>query len=649
MPKNTRLINTPSISSDVDLGSSKSIQAKNIYIVSREGFGVNAGMYFKQAFVYLKEDGLHRIYYRVVSGIRNLYFDDKFIIPIHGTLNDMIYVEPYTVLSIEEAGNISRLVVLDGREIVYDLSTLKKGFLSKKECRLKQVSLGLAGETLYAYSHTEGYAKCPDILVVGDRKNGFKTYEYENITPLGWSGEWYSTAEVENNRVNLYIYLYNGDVNRYELDKHLIGDQFLKQDTIFYFNPSNHMIIMNNELELKAINIEDGKVLWQKVFGGKIYTPIHSIHSDYVAVSVGKDLFILNALDGNIRFNTTLDGVISSISLSDQYLSVGVGEVLYIYSRERDVFNLYGKYMIPGKIVGLNAVGKYLLISYVTPSDMLRTLYINFDEKMTLEIEDVTLISNSATQIPIGDFRWEARLINSTSRYLDILKNEDKLAIVDKGSSPGSYSLSILLDIVNHLPTLIDLGVNVEGLKSSLKKIRLSFEPIYGTHGVYVPLSITTAIDLDELYAILASRENTVYGSTPVVRNVSKGETTIPLYIIWAKAGVHDVDLKIIGWSKRNRLYERFSSRIKFDRDIPPLYARIFADALHIWSPYELGETSILLKSDETQLAIKHYIARGWNEVELPGSPPNEVVIALPNNVRCVMRRGSSWIEFLKS
>ncbi len=649
MSPSKKTIYLPSISNDLDLGDSKKTESINLYIMSKTGLRKTIGMSYGQAYVFIREDGVHRLYVRTVSGIKYLYLDDKFIIPIHGSLNNAVYIEPWIILSIKDTPKTSTLLVLEHRRPTYEFRSIKKGFFSKKECLINKICIGMAGEKLYAIADTFNGKNCGKLLISLDRGKGFEYKEYRNDVILsGWNGEWFSYIEINRDYVKQHIIMYNGSVKKYNIPKNLFGEQFLKPYTMFYYNAANEVAGYNNGYEVKIIDLKNKTILWQKIFSGKVYTPNQDMNDNLIILTTGNKFQVISSSDGRIVFEKEYDGAVNTASLSNKYLAVSIGDKIYIYNRVREEFTEYGRYSIPGTIIGLNIYGSDLLMGYITPSNTLRIMHVNLDETLNVSLHDITMISNTATELRIGEYKWDVRLLRKTSPYLDLVKYGDKIALADKGSEPGRYSIEFILHAPGHLPAICDLNVRIEGLRSALKKIRLQYTPVYGEYGVYIPLTIETSAELDELYAVLVSRDNTIYGSTNIVRNIPRGKTTIPLYISWAKNGIHNVELKIVGWSKRNRVYERFNTKIRFERDIPPLYSRIYSDALYIWSPFELGEADISLKSGETTLSMKQSLSRGWNEIEAPERIPDEVIVNLPSNVRCIVRRGKSWIEFLK-
>ena len=143
-------LHLPAISTNVELGDSKKLRSKRIYIYpSSVESKPYIGVYLGQAFVYLSEAGLHRIYVRTVSGIRNLYVDNRYIAPIHGRLDSLLYHDPLIVMVIGEEREAKALIVLHGREKIYELRSITKGFLSKYECRFTNIYIGLAGDRFY--------------------------------------------------------------------------------------------------------------------------------------------------------------------------------------------------------------------------------------------------------------------------------------------------------------------------------------------------------------------------------------------------------------------------------------------------------------------------------------------------------------------
>ncbi|OYT38372.1 MAG: hypothetical protein B6U89_06050 [Desulfurococcales archaeon ex4484_58] len=635
------------ISDEKDLGDTRNTYYKNIYIYTKRLEKPLVGCYFKEAMVFVREDGIHRIYVKSVRGIRNLYRNDKFIIPIHGSLESIIATDTNIALMIKETLRTKAFLVLKGRDIVYELRELSKGLLTKKKYYLTSMDLGFSGSTILGVGVLTNGKHESKVLIQGS-DDSFRMKEYNEIIVLGWSGLWYAYLIPEKEDAKIIVHLATGETKKYTIPLDIIGKNFIKPHTMFYYDHQNHILGLNNGSEVKIIDLDNKVIQWQKIFGLETNTPLHGVVYDRIVIFSDNKVFVVNITNGSIIFEKEYRDKVVSASLSEKYLVVSTTDRIYVYQRRRDLFEEYGKYLIFGSVIGVNACGDDLLITYMTPGNIIKTTYVNFNEKMEIRLKKVSLVTNTGVELPIGDFKWDIRLLEKTSPLLDVIKKGDNIAFIDKGSEPGEYRISFVLSTPNYLPVICDLDVKVEGIKSIIKKIKLISQPEYSEKGVYIPLTIDTTAGIDELYVVLTSRDNSVFASTNVSYNIKKGENTIPLYITWAKSGLHEVELKIIGWSKRNRLYERFNTTIKFERDIPPLYSRIHTDGLYIWSPYDLDNVEIRIRNEHTETALTSSLSKGWNELEPPTTLPEEIIIYLPTKVRCIVRRDKSWIEFLK-
>ena len=642
------ILRSPTIIHNVDLGDSRDLERKNVYIAKEKGEKTYIGMYLGQAFVYLDEDGIHRIYFRLVSGIRNLYRDNKYLIPIHGFPRSVIYTYPLTSLVIVEEKDRETLIVLHEKKKVYEFRSIEKGLFSKKICYSNNIALGFAGDTIYATVRMSNEHKCKDVLVLGKLSGKFSYREYERLIPMNWNGQWYSYINVKSNKIEHYINLYNGDVVKISIDKDVYGTNFIRKDNVIHYSRRNNSLVLFNGREVKVIDIKRKDVLWQKIFGPAIYSQTHDMFLDRIVVYDDYTVYVLSIDNGRIEFKHSFNDKITATAITRDYLVVAAGEKLYVYVRREQGYFEYGKYVLPGEIVNLHIHGDDMIIAYRMPGNIVKVMHVSLMNPIEIRLKDLTIITNTAVELPVERYKADVKLLKSNSPYIKVVKHKGKTALADLGSTPGTYNVTLQLSIPERLPIVFDLGVKIEGLERAFRKLSIPNKPVYSPRGAYIPVTIVTDTPLDELYMVLTSRDGTIYGSSPVLSNIPQGEFIVPLYIAWAKSGRRDIELNIIGWSKRNRIYQKFSAQLIIERDIPPLYSRFYSDTLYIWSPFNIETAEIIARSKDTSVNIRQSMRKGWNEIETIKGGQEEILIILPTRVRCVIRRGKSWIEFLR-
>ena len=641
-------VKVPSISSNLDLGDSRELEIKNVYIARDKGEKFYPAIYLGQAFVYLEEDGMHRLYFKTISGIRNLFRDNDFLILVHGFPRSIIHLRPLIGIVLSEKTGQDTLIVLHEREKIYEFSTLSKGLFSKRTCYSKEIVQGFAGDTLFAIAHMGEKPACKDVLIMGKTTGNFTYKEYRVLLPMNWNGQWFSYINLRDDKVDHYISLFNGDTVKAVLNKNMYGGNFLQRNTMIYYGLRNNVIVLRSDRELKAIDLKKKDIIWQKMFNTVIKSPVHNVFLDKVLAYDTHNVFVLDVKTGEIEFKKRFDQKISHAILSDEYMVVALGETIYVFQRMEGKYALYGRYALPGEVFVISIHGEDMLITYKMPGNIIKAMYVTLSNPIKLEFNDITLITNTAAELQVKHYKADVKLLETTSPWIRLVKHRDKIALADLGSPPGNYKVTLQVTIPERLPVITDLNVKVEGLEKAFKKIAIPNKPVYSPRGAYIPITVSTDTSIDELYIILTNPENKIYGSTPLITNIPRGEKTIPLYIAWAKSGKHNIEIHVVGWSRRNRIYQRFTAQLVIDRDIPPLYPRFYSETLYLWSPYDIEQAEIVARSRDTSVNIRQSLNTGWNEIEAIKGRQDELYIVLPTRVRCVMRRGKSWIEFLK-
>uniref|UniRef100_A0A7C4D818 Uncharacterized protein n=1 Tax=Staphylothermus marinus TaxID=2280 RepID=A0A7C4D818_STAMA len=648
MSMEKKIFKTFSIQNTLDLGDSSKKRCRNTYIIlNKENYHI--GVDFGQAFVYLDEKGLHRLYYKIVSSIKNLYHDNDYLIPIHGSLNSVIYLEPLTIIVLSEREDKNRLLVLHRNFELFELDSIVKGFLSKKTCYISDIEIGFSGEQIIGVAKTTGDRICRDLLIIGRRFDSrFKYVEEDNLIPQNWNGQWYSYLKIGKKDVEHIVILYNNKKLKYVLDKKLYGSDFLIKNTMVYYGFNNNIAVLSNGRELKAIDLDNEKILWQKIFDKNINIEVQNMYLDEIVYYSGSSVFVQDIVDNRILFNEKYSSNISSAYITEDYLVIGFNNKLFIYERKGKEYIRIGKYSLPGTIVNIHVSNRNMIVSYLLPNNILKAIYVNLSDTLDIELSDITMSVNTAVELNLNKYRASVKLIDEKPLNIEIVDHMGKTYIAETSGLPGVYNVYLNIDIPGYLPLIADININVKSIEKIIRKIIVPNKPTYSIRGAYIPVTIDLESSIDELYIVMTNRDKTVYGSTNLITNVNPGEVTIPLYITWAKRGEQEVDLIVTAWTKRNKILQKYSALITFERDIPLLYCRVFSDTVYLWSPIDLGIANITTVTGDYRVEMKQSISKGWNEIETLKGDFDELIVILPSKVKYVSKRGRSWIEFLK-
>jgi len=641
-------VRIPSVSANVDLADSRPLEAKNIYIPSIEERVVYPGLFLGQALVFLSEDGVHYVYVKTVSGTRNIYRDEKVVSPIPGTPYSLLYVSPLISVVTVLGSEVANLLVLDERfqEKIYEFTGLSKGLITRKALTPREIDQGFAGKNIYAIARLSGDHAEKSILITGGLERKFELREFsETLTLLNWSGEWFSYARVLGEYVEHYIILYTGEAAKYRLDRELYGSERLGKNTMVFYGRSGLFALCDGS-EVRVLDPRKKAVVWQRKLGTYAKASIHSMDVDKLVVSSDHEILILDVNTGEVVFREKYRERVASATLSRDYLVVATESMLYIYRLSEATYKLYGKYSLPGTVVASNIYGEDLLVAYTIAGNILKTLHANLASRLELVIPELSIMVNTAVELPVKIPNAEVKLVESTTPTFRIVKHRDGFALADLGSSPGVHSVTIKLEIPEHLAPLVDLLIRVEEPSKALKKITIPSKPIYTPNGVHVPITITTSAPIDEIHAYLVSSDRAVYGSSALHYNLSPGDHVLPIHIVWAKFGKHEVEVHITGWSRRNKIHHVIRAELWCDKDVVPLYLRLHGEAAYLWSPVEVEYADIIAKVRDIELNVKLPIKKGWNELSELGGLVSELRVTLPTGVKCILRRGKSWIEF---
>jgi len=639
-------LKTPIIVSSVDLGDSKITSIRNVFIVEtvKEQYpAVELG----NAFVYLDETGIHRLYYKTVGGLKYIYFDEKFASPVYGSLKNIIYYPSYIGLIFNEGERDAFLLIQD-KTVIHEFKTYTTGTLFKKTLFVRNLNVGFAGSNLILIGEVFDENIVKPILI---KSYNFRDFTYRIIDGLkfkNWNGQWVSYIVDKKDRVEQYILRFDGEVVESRFRREVYGVEFINAGHMIHYYPRRNIIVLIHGRIVKALDLKRGELVWQNVFERDIRSIEHEQSLDKVIVYDRNNVYMISIDDGSVVSRLMFEQPVNNAVFSGRFLIVSTGRVLNVYEYTGESLREFGVYVLNGNIMSMNIYGDELILIYELPGDIYKAMHISLGNILEFQLEDLSLISHATIELPLKEFKPEVQILSSDNPNIRIIKKDDSILLADLGSEPGLYTIDVLINIPDRLPVLKRLNVRVKSLESIFSSISIQPNFVISMQSVYIPVRIKLEAPVDELSIVMIGENNLAYGSSHLIHNLYIGEHVIPVYILWARQGVYDVEFLINGWSKRNRIIQRVRARMVFDTDIIPLYARFYADTIYIWSPCNIGDVTISSRRGLATYNLRQSLKTGWNEVEALKGEYDEITIQLSPRTRCRVVRGKSWIEFLK-
>jgi len=625
-----------------ELGDSRFKYTRSYELIdeySKELGGVCLG----EGCAYLDESGLHTVYLKIISGIKSIYLDDQLYTPVPLSLEDLFYYKPYlVVVYATDEGKV--LEIYRDRSLLHRFKYIEKGFVSKRFNPIIGFEHGSCCGEIYVVAKTSDRESF--VFRVKDDK-----VVRENIIGeariLGWNRDWLVLGIREDDHVKLIVRSRNS-ISKFKIPINMLTRGSFRDLKTLYVNDKEMLVGVLSGNEFRMIDLDDRVIVWSKLFSGRISSQFYKLNSDRIAIYSSNNLYVFDPYSGSKLFEYIAEKPISSVLIRESFLLIALGENIVMFSIDGPNYREIGSYYVDGNLIDMASLGDDVILVYYGLSNVLKTVQISIREGIEFGCSEAVLVRNTSLPLPlhIPSGKFNVKVLKRENKAINVESRDEKFYIVDRGSDPGIYDIKLLVTIPGSLPTIVNLKVRVEDVKSAIRKLKLQSLEV-SPRGFYFPLSIETLVPLNEVYVLMYSRNLDVFGSSFVIQDLPSGEHSIPVHIIWGKSGTHNVTLAINGWSMRNRLYEEVEAKIKLDYDILPLYARFYNDAMHIWSPAEVGEVNISVVRGSSSYVTRVYIGRGWNELE-ETVVPDEVVIELPSRIECCIRRGESWLRFKK-
>lgn len=605
---------------------------------------------YDRAFIYVGEHRVERTYVKRIGGTDFIYINDLRLVPIRGKIYGIVTNNRHIGIAAQLKEGGHAYTVLEEKTALLELMSYKTGMFSKKECSLTRVDVGLGGEKIYAIARAkaEKDEQCPDILIYEKSPNKYVVKPGQKLIPSGWNGEWYTYIKVMDKNIELHIINFLGKESKYKFKRSLLPESYLIPGSIISVDKDS--IIMNNSIEIMRFDLSKQQIVWRKTYESIVYTPrnLSGINKNIVAFTE-RNLWIIDKETGREIVELSFDRKITAASLDRDKLFVALGDLVYFYELNGTHYKLMGKYMIPGTVNCINALEKDLLISYVSPGNIVKLIYADYHDALRLVLPTFKITSGSKVEYEFRETTPTIRVLKQIGPQISVHLSGSKMIILDRGSKPGIYRGRLQIETLGFLPIVDDIIVQVEKLETVFRKIKIQPRVIPGPMGPYIPVIIEPVVELDEIYMVIHTKNGELYGASNIIYGVPKQEIIIPVYVIWAKQGIHNAELFINAWNRRNLFRERLTSRIVAEYDIPTFYLRVALETARIWSPFNVDAAKITFESPGAEFTIIHDLKAGWNELDTHGIIPRRVRITLRSGITYIVERGASWIQLSRS
>ncbi len=608
------------------------------------------GVIFDRAFVYVGAHRTESVTVKRIGGTDFIFLNEMRLVPIRGVIYGIVTNGRHIALAAKLREGGHAFTILEEKQSILELMGFKVGMFSKKECTLSRIDIGLAGEKIYAIARakTSSGEQCPDLLIYEKSPGKYVYKQYDRLIPTGWNGEWYTYTRFTDKSIEFHIIDYRGKEKKYKVNRTDIHESYLIPGSII--SVDGESIIMNNSYEIINYNLSRRQIKWRKTYENLVYTPRNmSALNQQIVAYTGKTAWIIDKETGNIVKELSFEEDITAAILDQDRLFIATGNTLYYYELDGNELKSLGKYLVPGTINSLNNLEKALLISYVSPGKISKLIYADYSEPIRLSIPVFKLMSGSKAEYEFREATPTIRVLKQIGPQIIVVRSGSKMIIADKGSKPGIYRGVLQFEIHGYLPIYDEVTVIVEKLETVFRKVKIQPRIVPSPMGPYIPVVLEPIVELDEVYLVIHTQNHDLYGASHVLDNVEKKETVVPVYVLWAKAGIHNAELFINVWNRRNLFRERFTSKIIADYDIPTFYFRVTMDTARIWSPFNVEAARITFEAPGAEFTIIHDLRRGWNELDTHGVIPTRVRITLRSGITYVVERGASWIQLTKS
>jgi hypothetical protein len=616
----------------------------------REGEDVfYPGMIYDRAFIYVGEHKAEKIMVKKIGGIDHVFINDIRLVPIRGIVYGIIGNGRNIAIAAKLRTGEHAYTILEDKNVILEMAEYKVGLFSKKKCSLTRIDFGLAGGKIFAVVRGKsGREDCPDLLVYEKSSGKYVVKQMNRLIPVGWNGEWFSYADISEKNIEFHIINYRGKEEKRRIPRSEFPSSFLIPGSLSYFRDS--IGVFNNSYEIIGYDFNAGSIRWRKSLGDVTFMPkLFSLRNDLVLAYTSKTLCLIDPRSGDEKLVFNPEYRITSAIIDGGNLFVGSEDLLEYYRVSDGKLEPRGRYSISGVVNGLNALENYLLISYQSPGKIVKLIYADYSESLRITIPTFKITSGSNTEYEFREATPRIRVVRQIGPQIVVLLRGSKLIIADRGSKPGKYTGTLEIETLGYLPIIDDVTVVVEKLETVFKKIKMHSRIVTTRIGPYIPVIIEPIVDLDEVYVVVHSSDHGIYGTSHVLYNVPKKETVIPVYILWAKQGIHSAELFISAWNRRNLFRENFSSKIVVEYDVPPFFLRVTMDTARIWSPFPVEAARITFEAPNSEFTVIHDLKEGWNEMDTHGLIPRRVRITLRSGITYIVERGSSWIQLASS
>ncbi len=598
--------------------------------------GLYPALAFKKGFVYGGDHGINKVFVKKIAGLDHVYIGRRDLVTINGSVEGIAYNGDDVAVSVLLPNGYHSLLIMSSKKhLTYRFEeVVQRGFTSKRHYYITRIDLSLSGSNIVSLLKTidkETGSPGPSFLVIKKYRGGIarKTLSQKSIV-AGCNGLFTGIFEVLERKHGISVYLhlvYGGRYRRYRLRQELVRPEFIRQGSIVYADDST--LIASDGVNLYSISLKKNRVLWRRDLGSIRCTSISPLKTGddrkIVVIGSGK-AYVLSMVRGVKLLEFDVSGLsrVSSCSICEPYVSIASGDHVSVYNIRGDFI---GDYYVEGTVNGVTAYADRVLIGYISPANIPKSILADFAEGIDVKLYDITLTVGSTRSIEVEGITPTVRVLRSSSRRLRVYNYESYIVFRDNGANPGEHYVELLLDIHGFLPLRETVKIMLEKPLSVFSRISVSSRVKENSLGIYLPIILETPMYIDVMKISLWSSDNNVYGTTHEISGLPPGEYTIPLRILWAIAGIHEVNLSIVSWSHAKKFVENIRAKIIIDKDWFKPILKIYGGLTYLWSPVDIGGVRIMFKGSGFERSMLVDLHKGWNVFDLGELLPEKIVI----------------------
>jgi len=596
---------------------------------------VNQNIYpalsYRLGFVFGNEQNIDRFYISKIVGLNHLFYNNRDLTIINGDVEGIISNTLETALSVVSVDGMKSFVTVTKMGEIEAIDYLEIGTLKKRKLLIENIDLGLSGDRIVSLVKTidaETGGAGPCILFV--KKGIGKDYSRKILNSAimagsngEWCGIWERIGSKHGEKTYLLHLFYLGKYGKYIINSKGILSEYIGPWSIAYY--SYDRLILKNTKGIIAYDLKNKEIAWEKIYGDIRYvcSSRRGVSKKSLAVVTPKAVHILTVDKGTELKELGVEGSYVC-GIDEKYIAIGIENHLRIYSLKWDYL---GEYSFDGIVNGISIVGDRMLIGYLSSAGYPKAVLVDMSESIEIELRDLEMFSGETKYIDIKHVTPSVRLLSTTDKKIEALGYGSKILFKDNGARPGLHTLDILIITPGFLNLREKILLLIKKPKSAFHKIDIAPELSRDSLGYFVPVTIKPSIHINSLKIIVWSDDNTIYATTHEISDLKPGVYTIPIRVLWSKAGVYEVNILVISRIAGKTYIESLRSRLHIDLDILDPILRIIGGTAYVWSPISLSDVRLVLSGKGIEKSILTNLEKGWNSFDVEGFVPDKVSI----------------------